>query len=400
MGHGCESNKLDLPLLAAKARETFTNRYHRPAEIVVAAPGRVNIIGEHVDYNDGIVLPIAIERYTVIASAIRDDGNLDQSRVYSAEFDEEKSIPVHTRNRPTTEGWARYVEGVLVGCAQRHIATPAFDAVVVSNIPVGGGLSSSAAIEVAMATLAESLDGHPMDPREKALLCQRAEQKFAGLPCGIMDQFSSVFGEENALLRIDCKTEEVAHVPFQGDDVVVLVTNSHVAHALATSGYATRRSQCATALPKLEQNSWRDVSMEILDAHRNQLKPVEYMRGCHVVSEIARTTEAANAFAQSDWSRVGELMYASHTSLRDDYEVSCAELDLLVQYFQDLGPSKGVIGARMTGGGFGGCTVALVDAHAVGAIVRQVHERYHAATGIEASSFTSRPARGAHVVDS
>ena len=377
--------------LADNAAKVFAERFGHEPSITVAAPGRVNIIGEHIDYNDGLVLPMAIDRHTVITAALNDRGEVDRARVYSAEQDETLVVPVHPGNKPKTEGWARYIEGVLSGYAQRRIHPPTFDAVVTTNIPIGGGLSSSAALEVAAATLTEALAGETIPEKERALLCQRAEQKFAGVPCGFMDQFSSVLGEDEALLLIDCKTQDVETIPFPGDEFTVLITNSNVSHELTSGGYASRRNQCESALPKLNCTSWRDVTLE----HIGVLKDDEYKRARHVVTEIARTREAADAFRAGHWGRVGACMYASHESLRDDYEVSCSELDILVETLQQ---TDGVIGARMTGGGFGGCTVALVEREKTGAVTARLHEVYTAMTGITPTSFTSAPVRGARII--
>jgi galactokinase len=213
-----------------------------------------------------------------------------------------------------------------------------------------------------------------------------------------MDQFSSVFGKSGELMLLDCRSQELRPVPFDADDITVLITNSNVKHELSGGEYAKRRAQCDSALSKLDQSSWRDVAQHDLDSGRDQLTDEEFRRGRHVVSEIARTVEAAEAFQAQDWSRVGELMYASHESLRDDYEVSCEELDFLVDAARGIGPSGGVIGSRMTGGGFGGCTVTLVSTEAVDEITATLGAEYEAKTGLKPHCFASRPARGAHVI--
>lgn len=379
--------------------QEFLARFSRSPSIIVAAPGRVNLIGEHIDYNDGFVLPMAIERYVIIAASLADDQNAPTANLYSVGMQEVVTVPLDSKIEPGFEGWGNYVAGVLAGFQDRDTKIPAFEAVIHSNVPLGGGLSSSAALEVATATLLETITHTTLSKRDKALLCQQAEHRFAGVPCGIMDQFSSVFGRTNELMRIDCRSQEVQSVVFAADDITVVITNSNVKHELTGGEYALRRSQCDSALKKLKQSSWRKVTNELLEASKNLLSPTEYCRSRHVVSEISRTTAVATAFQSgNDWSRIGELMYDSHASLRDDFEVSCKELDLLVDLAREIGKPGGVLGTRMTGGGFGGCTVSLVKQADVRAFIHTLATRYEAEIGIHPDSFASRPARGAHVI--
>jgi galactokinase len=265
-------------------------------------------------------------------------------------------------------------------------------------VPLGGGLSSSASIEVATATLLEAMTGTSLDPVAKALLCQQAEHEYAGVPCGIMDQFISALGRADHLMLLDCRSQQVEHIPLVDESITVMIVNSNVKHELAGGEYADRRSQCESAAQKLGVASLRDATLEQLALHRGKLEPVEYRRARHAIGEIGRTTAAAQAVKTGDWSRVGELMYASHESLRDDYEVSCHELDLLVELARDLGPQAGIFGSRMTGGGFGGCTVTLVRTADVRSVAHHVAGVYQQETHVEPSILTSRPARGAHVV--
>lgn len=384
--------------LIASVSHVFEARNKSAPSIVVTAPGRVNLIGEHVDYNDGFVLPMAIERNVAIAAALRGDPSLRSALCYSVNLDEAVTIPLQTRLEPRFQEWSTYLEGVITEYQERGISIPAFEAVIQSNIPFGAGLSSSAALEVAMATLLEALTNVHLEPRERALLCQQAEHRFAGVPCGIMDQFSSVYGQQDELMLLDCNSQEIQSVPFKTNDVTVLITNSNVNHKLADGEYAKRRAQCDAALEKLNHSTWRDVTMEDLESERTLLDRTEYRRAHHVITEIARTTQAAEAFRKCDWRRVGELMYASHASLRDEFEVSCDELDVLVDLAGGIGESGGVFGSRMTGGGFGGCTVTLVRTENVESVQSTLDSQYKARTGITPYSFVSRPARGAHVV--
>ncbi|MEM8944656.1 MAG: galactokinase [Planctomycetota bacterium] len=385
--------------LAALAKETaaaFQDRFGRPATSVVAAPGRVNIIGEHTDYNDGFVLPMAIDRYTVFA-ADQTDGEV--ARVYSSLVEEQQEIPLTAGDVASLPAWTRYIRGTFDAYREEEgIITPAFEAVVNSNVPLGGGLSSSAALEVATATLIECLAGKSVSRERKGLLCQIAEHRGAGMPCGIMDQFSSVLCQAGHLMLLDCRSQATKMVPMTDPNVRVLIINTNVKHELTGGEYAERRQQCEAASEALGVNSLRDASMSMLDGKKASLEEVLYRRARHVIGEIDRTTAAADAISASRWDEVGNLMYASHNSLRDDYEVSCPELDVLVAAAAELGANKGVIGSRMTGGGFGGCTVSLVQAEAAEAIATQICNVYHQRTGIEATAFATPPAQGATII--
>jgi galactokinase len=380
----------------ARAIAHFQQRYGKPLQWIATAPGRVNMIGEHVDYNDGFVLPMAIERYCVIAAG-QTTGQV--ATVYSATAEDEAQIALDSPAPHSQVGhWSNYFAGVMAGFATRGLRPSGFNAVIDSSVPIGGGLSSSASLEVAVATLLEAMTAVSLDPVEKALLCQTAEHDFAGVPCGIMDQFASVMSRQGHLMLLDCRSQAVEHVPFLDPAITVLIVNTNVKHVLSGGEYAVRRRQCESAARKLGVSSLRDAAFPQLQARRRFLEQVEYRRARHVVSEIARTVRAATAVKAGDWPEVGRLMYASHDSLRDDYEVSCRELDVLVDLAKDIGPGGGVIGSRMTGGGFGGCTVSLVETKKVDAVASQLLQRYREATGIEASALTSRPARGAHII--
>lgn len=383
--------------LARLTEDEFQRRLGRPPCWVVAAPGRVNLIGEHTDYNDGFVLPMALDRHVVIAAA-RASGAANAARVYSVAAGEWASVPTRGPITPGPAGWSNYVRGVLAGCLAAGMEPGPFEAVIHSDLPLGGGLSSSAALEVATATLVEALTGRCLEPLTKALLCQKAEHDFAGVPCGIMDQCSSVMGRAGSLLLLDCRARTVCLTPLADPDVVALVVNSNVKHALTDGGYAARRRQCETAAHLLGVSALRDVTSEVLESERGRLDELLYRRARHVVTENARTVAAADALPSGDWERVGRLMYASHVSLRDDFQVSCAELDLLVATAQEIGAAGGVLGSRLTGGGFGGCTISLVRRAAVDEIIRRLHEAYRHGTGREATAFVTQPVNGACVL--
>jgi galactokinase len=385
--------------LVQEAVKLFQERFDRDPRWVVAAPGRVNLIGEHTDYNAGFVLPMAIERRVVIAADRPGNASLDgHARVVSSAEEAPATVAVDGDIQPGDVQWFSYVQGVLAGCIGKGLKPGPFEAVVHSDVPLGGGLSSSAALEVATATLVEVITGQSLDPVTKALLCQKAEHEYAKMPCGIMDQFISVMGQADHLMLLDCRAEQATMVPLDDPAVTVLITNSNVKHELTGSEYPQRRAACEETARLLGVDALRDATMEMLDGAKDKLSDEFYRRARHVIGEIKRTVEAAGALERGDWTEVGRLMYASHVSLRDDYEVSCPELDLLVEIAESIGPAGGVIGSRMTGGGFGGCTVTLVESNRVEAVRAALCERYREKTGIEPTAFASRPAQGARVI--
>jgi galactokinase len=388
----------DLENLLARVHDVYRQRFSGAPHWTVCAPGRVNLIGEHVDSNQGFVLPMAIERHTVIAAGPRsaaESGAAATVRVYSVNLDDLQEISLPARGAPRKDGWSAYVQGVLAGYEERSIDAGPLDLVVGSSVPLGGGLSSSAALEVAVATLVETVAGTSLDPLEKIRLCQWAEHTFAGVPCGIMDQFATTLAQANKLMLLDCRSLKTTVIPLDPPAPTVLIVNSNVRHELGTSQYAVRRQECERATAALGVESLRDVSFHDLTQTASHLDATVFRRARHVVSEIQRTCETAQAIQRREWQRAGEKMYESHASLRDDYEVSCQELDLLVDLARQLGMRGGVYGSRMTGGGFGGCTVSLVEPRAVPEVVAWLRDKYRDATGIEPAMFVTRPAAGA-----
>ena len=385
-----------LPALVSNARNLLKQHYGADATLVAAAPGRVNLIGEHIDYCDGFVLPFAIERYIVIAAA---PNGTNQARLLSAQGDGEATIPLDEAQIISDLKWSNYLRGVFEGFRNRgNWPLPGFDACLVSNLPTGGGLSSSAALECATATLVEGLLGITLDIKEKALLCQKAEHDFANVPCGIMDQFASAFGQKDQLILIDCQSGEPQLIPFQDPSLTVLISNTMVSHELSDGGYESRRRDTEDGLKIIGKNSWRDVTTDDVENAKDAMGDRIYRRGRHVVGEIQRTIDAAAALQNNDYSTLGPLMAASHISLRDDFEVSCPELDCLVKIAsEEIGTDGGVIGARMTGGGFGGSTVTLCHSDKAADIIATLEQRYQQETGITPQIFASRPAKGAHL---
>jgi galactokinase len=390
---------MNLKELSAHVAAEFQKHYGRAPRWIVAAPGRVNVIGEHTDYNDGFVLPMAIEFYTVMAADKPVDGR-NVITFSSTSQPEAATVDLSAPVIPAEPKWGNYPRGVVAGFLARGLNPGGLDVLLHSTVPLGSGLSSSAALEVATATLLEAVTGQTLDPVEKALLCQKAEHDFAHVPCGIMDQFISALGREGQLLLLDCRTRKTELVPMSDPSVALLIINTNVKHELGSGEYAKRRAECEAAAKVLGVASLRDATADQLEKAKGKMSEVVYRRARHVIGEIERTLHAAAGIRASNWPAVGNLMYASHASLRDDYEVSCPELDVVVELAEDICALGGVYGCRMTGGGFGGCCVALVKAGAADAIAKKIAADYQAKTGIAAAIFASRPAAGATILKS
>jgi len=381
--------------LVSDAAAGLMSRLGAKATITAAAPGRVNLIGEHIDYCDGFVMPFAIDRYIVIAGCAN-GGN--EARITTALDCGTATFDVSVPQQQGKPVWSNYIRGVVHGFKDRGHHIPGFDACIISSVPGGAGLSSSAALELATATFLEGLLDTRLDTKEKALLCQKAEHDFAHVPCGIMDQFASAFGKPNRLVLIDCRTGEPELVPFENPDLTVLIANTMVHHELNDGGYASRRKNTEDGLAILGRESWRDVNAADVQTNWDKLGDPVNRRARHVVGEISRTIAAAAALARNDFETLGPLMAASHDSLRDDFEVSCKELDTMVEITRRIGRNGGVIGARMTGGGFGGSTVTLCESRKAAEIADVMAKEYEQTTGITPQIFASRPSQGAHLV--
>ncbi len=367
----------------------FADIFARPPEGAFRAPGRVNLIGEHTDYNDGFVLPIAIERQAVAAWAGRDDRVL---RFHSAQLGRTVRADLDGELAPVAGSWGNYPVGVAVELLGAGVALRGADVLIDSDVPLGGGLSSSAALEVAVALALMAAAGRPdaVAGRELALLCQRAENHFAGAPCGIMDQSIAVMARPGRAMLLDCRSGEARHVPFDDPAVVLLVADTQVKHDIGEGGYPLRRRQCQAAAGRLGVRALRDVSPEKLAA--GGLEGDLLKRARHVAGEIARTLAGVEALAAGDHARFGELMYASHASLRDDFEVSCEELDAIVAA---AGRCPGALGARMTGGGFGGCAIVLARAQAADAAAERIASDFEKRFGRRCPIFATGAAAGA-----
>lgn len=356
---------------------------------VARAPGRVNLIGEHTDYNLGFVLPIALEMACFVATAPNDSGIL---RIYSQDFDQQFSIPVETISMAMPSGkWHDYVLGVAKELLIKGVAVTGADLYVKSYVPTGSGLSSSAALEIA--TAYALLGTEHMDPLEIALLGQRAESQFVGMPCGIMDQYASAFGREGAAIQIDCRSLKHQYVTLP-PDVAVIAVNSMVKHELGSSAYRERVAECQIAVEALRQTdpdikSLRDVGLDVFTKVQETIPPVPRQRARHVITETLRVVEFAAAAKAQDSAEMGKLFVASHRSMQYDYEISCEEIDFLVDEAIQL---PGVYGARMTGGGFGGCTVNLVAGEAVREFERAINQIYWNKYGLIPAIYHCLPA--------
>jgi len=380
---------------ALRSAELFTKCFGSEPAWIVAAPGRVNLIGEHTDYNDGFVLPMAIDRHTVIAARRNRERTITLHSTATGDTATFSLRHPITRGEP---GWSNYVRGVVAGFQRAGRKVVGFDAVVDSSLPYGGGLASSAALEVAAATLIETMEGEPLDPVGKALLCQRAEHDFAGVPCGIMDQFTCVLAREDHALLLDCRSRLAQPVAMSDPAVSVVVINTAVRHKLADGEYARRRDECLIAAETLGVPALRDAGLAQLAAARNRLDPAVFRRARHVITENQRVEAMAAALRAGGWHDAGMLMYASHDSLRDDFQVSCPELDAVVETARVLGEDEGILGCRLTGGGFGGCAVALIRSEAARTVIRKLTQACEARLGRQLAIFCSRPCGGAAVL--
>ncbi|HEY4302778.1 MAG TPA: galactokinase [Candidatus Didemnitutus sp.] len=370
----------------ARAIEQFNQRCAAQPSLLVRSPGRVNLIGEHTDYNDGFVLPMAIDRATWIALRPRADGRVS---IFSVEFGETAEFAVSdpARGGPA---WAEYAKGVAEQLLRIPVTLRGFDAAVSTDVPVGAGLSSSASFALAVARAFHAVSGFKWDPAPMALLCQRVEKERIGVNCGIMDQLVIASAHRNEATFIDCRSLAVQAVPLPAGHAV-LVLDTMKSRTLAGSAYNERRAQCETAARIFGVKALRDISPSAFRAGENRLDPLIRQRARHVVMEDDRVERAAAALAAGDAKGFGRLMNESHESLRVDYAVSCAELDEIAALARS---QPGCLGARMTGAGFGGCAVALVDAGRAGAIAAAVSAGFEGRFKVRPAIYVSHPSAG------
>ncbi len=379
--------------LKNKTLKIFEEKFGYPATITIKAPGRVNLIGEHTDYNDGFVLPCAIDYETVIACGERNDRTI---RVIAADYDDQQdefSLDepiVSTHELP----WANYVRGVIKHLLLRNNEFSGADMVISGNVPQGAGLSSSASLEVAVGQALKSLYDLDIDGVQLALNGQEAENQFVGCNCGIMDQLISALGKENHALLIDCRSLETKAVSMPVDASVVII-NSNVKRGLVDSEYNTRRKQCEEAARFFGVKALRDVNIDQFTAQEAGLDPLTARRARHVITENSRTEAAAIALSHGDLKTMGVLMADSHASMRDDFEITVPPVDTLVEIVKSVIGDEG--GVRMTGGGFGGCIVALIPSDLVEKVRKAVAHQYHAQTGYKETFYVCQASEGASI---
>lgn len=377
--------------LADKATHHFIAEFGSDPAFIVRAPGRVNLIGEHTDYNDGFVFPLAIDRAAYIALRPRPD-----KRVFaiSLDMDDRRQFSLDDLRRPTEVAWIDYLIGVAWSLGERGYALAGWEGVVCGDVPIGAGLSSSAALELATARAFYCVSGFQWEAEDIALACQRAENDWLGVNCGIMDQMISAAGVADRALLIDCRSLETMSAPLPaGTAVVILDTNTR--RGLVDSAYNERRAQCESASRQFGLSALRDIDAQTFARRASELDPLTRRRARHVISENERTLQARDAMMAGDAIALGQLMIESHISLRDDFEVSSPALDAIVDC---ANAADGCYGARMTGAGFGGCAVALVEADAASSFAAQVSDCYLAATGIQPALYITRASGGAETV--
>lgn len=376
--------------LVKKVNSGFAKAFSHTADFIVKAPGRVNLIGEHTDYNDGFVLPCAIDYATLVAVSARAD---DLVTVVAVDYDNQQDQ--FSLNEPIefveNKMWANYVRGVVCELQKREYALKGCNIAITGNVPQGAGLSSSAALEVGIAYAFDQLCGLGIDKKDIALISQAAENNFVGCACGIMDQLISACGKDQMALGIDCRSLSLTDVTIP-DGMRILMINSNVKRGLVDSEYNVRRQQCETAAEHFAVSHLRDVSIELFERKKHELAPVVAKRAEHVVYENQRTLDAMQAFNQSDIALISQLMADSHNSMKSLFEITTTQIDFLVETIASVIGNQG--GVRMTGGGFGGCVVALVPDDLVNTVIAKVEQSYQAQTGLKETIYISQPVKG------
>lgn len=365
--------------------------------VAVRAPGRVNLIGEHTDYNDGCVLPIAMSQALYVTASPSPDGRI---AVHSNAFNETVEFPADNPGSPCDPAWANYVRGVAAMLIRQGIPLKPCRLAIHSDVPLGAGVSSSAALEVGSALALLAMAEQRIQAIPLALLARQAEHEYAHSPCGIMDQFICVLGKARHALMLDCRSQTYEQIPLPFENTTLVIMNTQVKHAIGSSQYPVRQKQCREGLTILQRSdprliALRDAHMGMLLQHRSRMDEVVFRRCRHVITEIARVPLAAEAMKAGDAATFGRLMFESHQSLKDDYEVSCTELDTLVDIARQV---PGVYGARMTGGGFGGCAIALVDSGSEQALRAAVKNKYDTRFEQPAIVYTTTASEGATII--
>ena len=374
-----------------KIRRIFKERFGEGGTLYASA-GRINLIGEHTDYNGGFVFPGAIDK--VIMAEIKPNGT-DRCRVYSVDIDDYVEFGLNEEDAPK-QSWARYVFGICREIIKRGGTVRGFDAVFAGNVPLGAGLSSSAALESCFAfALNDMFNGNNIDKFELARIGQSTEHNYCGVNCGIMDQFASVFGRKGNLMRLDCRSGEYEYFPFNPEGYRLVLVDSRVKHELADSPYNKRRESCERVAKRLGVETLRDATMEALSAAKSDITAEDYMRAKYVIEEKDRVLAVCDALVKGDYETVGKKMYETHEGLSKDYEVSCEELDFL----NDVAKEMGVTGSRIMGGGFGGCTINLVKDELHDKFVEAAKSRFNEKYGHEPKVYDVVISDGARKVE-
>ena len=362
----------------------FQQVFNNEADLCVQSPGRINIIGEHTDYNNGFVLPAAIDKKVIVGIRKRDD---DLIVMYAEAFEEKKEVKI-PKMKPLGD-WADYILGVVAQLIKKDYVVGGFEILLTGDIPIGAGLSSSAAVECATIFALNELFHFGLEKMEMVRMAQMAEHEYAGVKCGIMDQFASMFGKKDHLIKLDCRSLEYEYIPFQNQDYALVLFNSNVKHALVDSEYNTRRQQCEEGVDLIKTkypdvNSLRDIDLGMIGECIIPNDGLIYKRCHYVVSENIRLLELCASLSKNEIENCGKLMFETHQGLSEEYEVSCHELDVLVELAR---AQSGVIGARMVGGGFGGCTINLVRQENLESVIYEVENGYKLSSGKEATTY-------------
>lgn len=382
--------------LAENIVEKFLSIY-KTSPLLVESPGRVNLIGDHTDYNDGFVLPATINKSIVLGIAAN---QMNTIRAHSIDLDE--TIEMNLNHlKESDKQWFNYIKGVTVELKKRGYQTKGFDLVFGGDIPIGAGLSSSAALEGAILIALNEVFALNLDKREMAKIGQLTEHNHIGVNCGIMDQFVNLHGQENTALLLDCRSLDYTLIPFHRTDVKFVICNSRVSHNLASSEYNLRRNQCEEGVELLRKydsklKNLRDVSFKLLKEYKEEFTPEMYNRCKFVLEENKRVLDASQCLLENDFSTFGKIMYRSHEGLSNLYEVSCNELDTLVDIAKN---QKGILGSRMMGGGFGGCTINLVEDEYIDSFCENISSGYKDSVGLEAEIYITQISSGAKVLE-
>lgn len=379
--------------LVQQVTASFKEQFNAEPGYVFLSPGRINIIGEHVDYNDGFVLPAAINKYVCFAVSENEDG---QNTFFAKDLNESYSFNLNDELKPVDKMWVNFFLGVLQQMKERGFAMKGLNIAFSSTVPMGAGLSSSAAVECGYAFALNKIFDLNLTKEEIALIGQKSEHTYVGVNCGIMDQFASVFGKKNKVIKLDCNTLEYEYHNADFKDYALLLLDSKVKHTHLTSGYNDRRNEVEQGLAILKQHypevkTFRDLNEAQVEAVKDELGDVIYRRCLFVVREIQRVLDAVAALENQDFAELGRLMYATHTGLSKNYEVSCEEIDFLVDSVRN---DENVLGARMMGGGFGGCSINLVKKEAVNGLIERIAKEYKEKFNIKLEAYKVKIAKG------